>query len=203
LENIPAILLAWHPGVEGGNAIADVLLGDYNPAGKITVSFPRNVGQIPIYYNIKNTGRPMVEDDRFTSKYIDSANTPLLPFGYGLSYTTFQYSNLKIENEKVRIPGFVKISADITNSGPLPGHEVVQLYIRDLVGSVTRPVKELKGFKRIYLQSGQTKTVTFDLPTSELGFYDIHMQYAVEPGDFKVWVGCNSSEGLEGDFELY
>ncbi|MBN1456501.1 MAG: glycoside hydrolase family 3 C-terminal domain-containing protein [Sedimentisphaerales bacterium] len=202
LENIPAILLAWHPGIEGGNGIADVLFGDYNPAGKITVTFPRSVGQIPIYYNMKNTGRPFDEEDRFTSKYIDSPNTPLLPFGYGLSYTTFDYKNLKIENEKVAIPGTVKISARVTNTGPVAGHEVVQLYIRDLVGSVTRPVKELKGFERIYLEPGETKTVTFDLSTCDLKFYDINMEYNVEPGNFKVWVGPNSVEGLEGSFEL-
>jgi beta-glucosidase len=202
LENIPSILLAWHPGVEGGNGIADVLLGHYNPAGKITVTFPRNVGQIPIYYNMKNTGRPIIEDDRFTSKYIDSPNTPLLPFGYGLSYTTFAYSNLKVENQKVKIPGTVKVSAKITNTGKVAGHEVVQLYIQDLVGSVTRPIKELKGFKRIYLEPGQSKIVTFNLSTSELKFYDINMEFNVEPGDFKVWIGPNSLEGLEGYFEL-
>jgi beta-glucosidase len=202
LQNIPSILLAWHPGIEGGNGITDVLLGRYNPAGKITVTFPRNVGQIPIYYNMKNTGRPIIDKDRFTSKYIDSLNTPLLPFGYGLSYTTFAYSNLKIENKKVKIPGTVKVSADITNTGKMAGHEVVQLYIRDLVGSVTRPVKELKGFERIYLKPGQTKTVTFDLSTSDLRFYDINMEYRVEPGDFNVWVGPDSVKGLEGSFEL-
>ena len=202
LQNIPSILLAWHPGIEGGNGITDVLLGRYNPAGKITVTFPRNVGQIPIYYNMKNTGRPIIDEDRFTSKYIDSLNTPLLPFGYGLSYTTFAYSNLKIENKKVKIPGTVKVSTDITNTGKMAGHEVVQLYIRDLVGSVTRPVKELKGFERIYLKPGQTKTVTFDLSTSDLRFYDINMEYRVEPGDFNVWVGPDSVKGLEGSFEL-
>jgi len=202
LENIGAILLAWHPGVEGGNGITDVLFGDYNPAGKITVTFPRNVGQIPIYYNMKNTGRPEVEDDRFTSKYIDSPSTPLLPFGYGLSYTTFEYSNLRIENSKVSIPGVVKVSADITNTGPVAGREVVQLYTRDITGSVTRPVKELKGFKRIYLKSGETKTVSFNLHTSELKFYDINMEYNVEAGSFDVWIGPNSAEGLEGTFEL-
>ncbi|MHC4881806.1 MAG: beta-glucosidase BglX [Planctomycetota bacterium] len=203
MENIPAILLAWHPGVEGGNGIADVLFGDYNPAGKLTVTFPRNVGQIPIYYNMKNTGRPMIEDDRFTSKYIDSPNTPLLPFGYGLSYTTFAYTALSLENKNVQIPGTVKISAEVTNTGTVAGHEVVQLYIQDIVGSVTRPIKELKGFKRIYLEPGETKTVTFNLPTSRLKFYDIDMKYTVEPGNFKVWAGPNSTEGLEGSFQLF
>ncbi|MHC4290302.1 MAG: glycoside hydrolase family 3 N-terminal domain-containing protein [Planctomycetota bacterium] len=203
LENIPAILLAWHPGVEGGNGITDVLFGEYNPAGKLTITFPHNVGQIPIYYNMKNTGRPFVEHQHFNSKYIDSPNTPLLPFGYGLSYTTFAYDGLKLENDKIKIPGTVKVSAEVTNTGTVAGHEVVQLYIRDLVGSVTRPVKELKGFKRIHLKPGETKTVTFDLPTSELKFYDINMEYNIEPGNFKVWIGPNSTEGLEGHFELY
>jgi beta-glucosidase len=179
-----------------------VLLGTYNPAGKITATFPRSVGQIPIYYNMKNTGRPMFEDDRFTSKYIDSPHTPLLPFGYGLSYTTFVYSNLKIEHEKVQIPGTIKVSIDITNAGQFAGHEVVQLYIRDLVGSVTRPIKELKGFKRIYLEPGHTQKVTFELPTSELKFYDINMEYTVEPGDFKVWIGPDSEKGLNEQFQL-
>ena len=151
---------------------------------------------------MKHTGRPIIEDDRFTTKYIDSPNTPLLPFGHGLSYTTFAYSNLKIENQKVKIPGTIKVSADVTNTGDIAGHEVVQLYTRDLVGSVTRPVKELKGFERIHLKSGETKTVTFDLSTSDLKFYDINMKNTVEPGDFNVWVGPNSAEGLEGSFEL-
>lgn len=202
LENLPAILLAWHPGVEGGNGITDVLFGHYSPAGKLTVTFPRNVGQIPIYYNMKNTGRPMIEDDRYTSKYIDCPNTPLLPFGYGLSYTTFAYNNLTLERDNITIPGTLKVSADITNTGPVSGHEVVQLYVRDLVGSVTRPVKELKGFQRIYLNPGETKTVTFDLTTNDLRFYDVNMDYTVEPGDLKVWIGPNSSKGLEGSFEL-
>lgn len=196
LENIPAILLAWHPGVEGGNAICDVVFGDHNPAGKITMTFPRSVGQIPHYYNRKNTGRPDI------AKHMDLPSTPLLPFGFGLSYTKFQYRNLKLENPKVTIPGTVTVSAEIANTGAVAGHEVVQLYVRDLAGSVTRPIKELKGFKRIYLQPGETKTVTFNLPTSDLKFFDINMKNTVEPGDFKVWIGPNSAEGLEGRFEL-
>ncbi|MFZ9011145.1 MAG: fibronectin type III-like domain-contianing protein, partial [Anaerohalosphaeraceae bacterium] len=170
---------------------------------KLPATFPRMVGQIPIYYNLKNTGRPILEDERFTTKYIDCPNTPLLPFGHGLSYTTFAYSNLKIENPKVKIPGTIQISADVTNTGSVPGHEVVQLYTRDLVGSVTRPVKELKGFERIYLKPGETQTVPFDLSTSDLKFYDVNMKDTVEPGDFNVWVGPNSTEGLKGGFELF
>lgn len=202
LEHIPAILLAWHPGIEGGHGIVDVLLGDYNPAGKLPVTFPRRVGQIPIYYNGKNTGRPMREDDRFTSKYIDCPNSPLLPFGYGLSYTTFEYGNLNVETPTVKIPGIVRVSADIANTGSRAGHEVVQLYIRDRVGSVTRPVKELKGFRRIFLRPGETQTVRFEIPTDNLKFWDIHMRYTVEPGDFDVWIGPHSAEGLEGSFRL-
>lgn len=202
LENIGSIILAWHPGIEGGNGIADVLSGRYNPAGKITVTFPRNVGQIPIYYNMKNTGRPAGKTGN-ASVYIDVANSALVPFGYGLSYTTFAYANLQIENTKVEIPGAVKVSVDVSNTGDVGGHEVTQLYIRDISGSVTRPVKELKGFERIYLNAGETKTVTFNLETSELKFYDINMEYNVEAGDFQVWVGPNSAEGLEGRFELF
>lgn len=202
LENIPAILLAWHPGIEAGSGIADVLFGDYNPSGKLTVTFPRSVGQIPIYYNVKNVCRPFAADDVFTSRYIDSSNLPLLPFGYGISYTTFKYSSLKIENTQIKIPGIVRISADITNTGKLAGVETAQLYVADLVASVTRPVKELKGFRRVHLNAGETKTVTFDLPTDDLKFWDVNMQYTVEPGDFKIWVGADSAGGLEGSFTL-
>lgn len=202
LENIDSIVIAWHPGIEGGNGIADVLCGKYNPSGKITATFPRRVGQIPLYYNMKNTGRPFEENNQFTSGYIDCPPTPLLPFGYGLSYTDFDDSNLKVRTGKVEIPGTVTVSADITNTGDMPGNEVVQLYVRDMVGSVTRPVKELKGFRKIHLKPGQTKTVTFNIPTDNLKFYDKNMKYSVEPGNFKVWIGPNSAEGLEGDFEL-
>lgn len=201
-ENMPSILLAWHPGVQAGPGITDVLFGDYNPSGKLTITFPRNVGQIPLYYNYKNTGRPAKEKDRYTSKYIDSPLTPLIPFGYGLSYTTFEYSNLKLDKKQLTIPGSLIITADIKNTGSRTGEEVVQLYIRDMVGSVTRPVKELKGFKKISLAPGQTKNVSFTLTTEDLKFYDINMEYNVEPGDFKVWVGPSSAEGLEGSFEI-
>lgn len=201
MENIPSILLAWHPGIQGGPAIADVLFGDYNPAGKLTVTFPRNVGQIPIFYNMKNSGRPP-SNDIHTSNYIDSPWTPLLPFGYGLSYTSFEYKDLRIENDKIRIPGIVKVSADITNTGKYAGQEVVQLYIRDIAGSVTRPIRELKGFDKISLKPGETKTVTFDLSTDDLRFYDINMEFNVEPGKFDLWIGTNSTEGLKGSFQL-
>ena len=201
-ENIPAILIAWHPGIQAGTGIADVIFGDYNPSGKLTVTFPRNVGQIPIYYNAKNTGRPPDANDRWTSKYIDVPWTPLIPFGYGLSYTVFEYSNLQIAKTKVVLDEPILIKVDVTNTGNRAGQEVVQLYIRDLVGSVTRPVKELKGFKKIFLNPGETKTVTFNLSQDNLKFYNRQMNFVVEPGEFKVWVGPNSAEGLESGFEI-
>jgi len=201
-ENIPSILLAWHPGVQAGPGITDVLFGDYNPSGKLTVTFPRNVGQIPIYYNYKNTGRPAAEDDRYTSKYIDSPLTPLIPFGHGLSYTTFEYSSIQLDKKQLSIPGSLTITADIKNTGTRLGQEVVQLYIRDLVGSVTRPVKELKGFKKISLAPGQTKKVSFVLTTDDLKFHDINMDFVVEPGGFDIWVGPGSAEGLKETFEI-
>lgn len=201
-ENIPVILIAWHPGIQAGTGIADVIFGDYNPSGKLTVTFPRNVGQIPIYYNAKNTGRPPDANDRWTSKYIDVPWTPLISFGYGLSYTVFEYSNLQIAKTKVVLDEPILIKADVTNTGNRAGQEVVQLYIRDLVGSVTRPVKELKGFKKIFLNPGETKTVTFNLSQDNLKFYDRQMNFVVEPGEFKVWVGPNSAEGLESGFEI-
>ncbi len=203
MDNISTILIAWHPGIEGGNGIADVLAGDYNPSGKITATFPRHVGQIPLYYNMKNTGRPFNQDVRYTSRYIDMPNAPLLPFGFGLSYTKFSYANLSIKNNKVKIPGSVAVSVDITNTGNYDGHEVVQMYIRDHVGSVTRPVKELKGFQRIFLKKGETKKVEFELNTSDLKFFGLDMEYTVEPGEFTVWIGTSSNEGLEGRFDLY
>ncbi len=202
LENVNSVLIAWHPGVQGGNAIADVLFGEYNPAGKLTVTFPRNVGQIPIFYNMKNTGRPEDPTDPYTTKYIDVPNTPLLPFGFGLSYTTFEYENLKIEKDKVSMSGSLTVSADIKNTGKYPGEEIVQLYIHDITGSVTRPVKELKGFEKISLKPGQTKTLTFTLSTDDLRFYDINMNFVAELGKFDLWIGPNSAEGLKGSFEL-
>jgi len=211
-EHIPAILFAWHPGIQGGNGIADVLFGDYNPSGKLTVSFPRTVGQIPIYYNHKNTGRPPIGGVRWNSKYIDipwtpsegeSTNwTPLFPFGHGLSYTTFEYSNLKISPAKVVSGQPISVSVEVKNTGNQAGEEVVQLYIRDLVGSATRPVKELKGFTKILLAAGQKEKVSFTLTPDQLKFYNRDMKFVVEPGEFSVWVGPSSVEGLEGSFEV-
>ncbi|TSE06006.1 beta-glucosidase BglX [Aquimarina algiphila] len=204
-KHIPAIVEAWHLGTQSGNAIAQVLYGDYNPSGKLPMSFPRNVGQIPIYYNHKNTGRPTEPDPDivFWSHYSDQKNTPLYAFGHGLSYTTFKYENLKI-NEVNPSHGAPKIevSVDITNSGDIEGKEVIQLYIRDLFASITRPVKELKDFKITSLQPGETKTVNFVLDNTNLGFYDNSNQWVVEPGEFEVFVGGSSDKTIKTNFEI-
>ncbi len=198
-ENVPAILQAWQPGIQGGTALADLLWGDFNPSGKLTVSFPRSVGQIPIYYSHDMTGRPTA-DTRFTSRYIDSPSTPLYAFGHGLSYTTFEYSDLVLSADTITINDTLTVSATVSNTGGAAGAEVVQLYIRDPVASVVRPVKQLKGFTKIYLEPGERQTVRFALNARQLGFYDQDMLWGVEPGDFTVWVGWSSDEGLEGSF---
>ena len=201
-EHIPAILETWFLGVQTGNAIADVLFGDANPVGKLPVTFPRSVGQIPIYYNHKNTGRPFSDYNKYTSKYLDLDNTPLYPFGYGLSYTTFSYSSLSVDRARVGLSDSVTVSALIRNTGPRAGEEIVQLYVRDLVASVTRPVKELKGFQHITLKPGEEKPVRFTIQTADLSFYDLGMHRVVEPGVFKVFVGGNSVDVIEGQFEI-
>ena len=202
-EHIPAIVEAWHLGTQTGNAVAQVLYGDYNPSGKLPMSFPRNVGQVPIYYNYKNTGRPIDKDGNvFWSHYTDVEKTPLYPFGHGLSYTSFKYSDLKISQASFSIGADVKISVKVNNTGKIDGKEVVQLYIRDLVGSITRPVRELKGFELVEIKSGETKTINFTLDKETLGFYDNDGKFIVEPGDFKVFVGGSSITSLEADFEL-
>ncbi len=204
-KHIPAIVEAWHLGSESGNAIAQVLYGDYNPSGKLPMSFPRSVGQVPIYYNYKNTGRPAAPapDLVFWSHYSDEENTPLYAFGYGLSYTTFTYNSLKVseDNTSAKNPK-INVSVEITNSGDYEGKEVVQLYIRDLFASVTRPVKELKGFKIISLKPGETKIVDFELNQETLGFYDNNYQWTIEPGEFEVFVGGSSDKTLKSAFEL-
>ncbi len=209
-ENIPAILETWHLGLQAGNGIADVVFGDYNPSGKLSVTFPRNVGQVPIYYNHGMTGRPPREGDRRSSLpnagnvagYIDIAATPLYSFGFGLSYTTFRYSGLSIDKDTIGPFGTVTVKADIENTGKVAGEEIVQLYIRDRVASLARPVKELKGFDKIYLEPGQQKSVSLTLGSEELGMYDRDMNFVVEHGIFDVWVGWNSDEGLHGTFEV-
>ena len=204
-ENIPAILDVWFPGTEGVNAIADVLFGKVNPSGKLTVTFPQNVGQIPLYYNHKNTGRPLKKGtwfSKFRSNYLDVSNDPLYPFGYGLSYTTFKYKNLKLSDSTLVADGKITVTVDVTNSGKYDGAEVVQLYIRDMVGSITRPVKELKGFQKIFLKSGETRKVEFTLTEKDLLFYNSELKYVSETGDFKVFVGTNSADTLECSFSL-
>lgn len=204
-ETADAILEIWFPGTMGGAAVADVLYGDYNPSGKLTMTFPRSVGQIPIYYNAKNTGRPKndSEEPKYRSKYIDSPNTPLFPFGYGLSYTNFEYSNIKISNTNPEFDEDFNISVEVTNTGNFDGEEVVQLYVRDLFGSVTRPIKELKGFEKIFLKMGETKTVVFKLNSDSLRFYNSNMDFVAEPGKFEAFVGENSTaDTLKVSFEL-
>ncbi len=197
-----AILETWFSGTEAGNAIADVLFGNYNPSGKITATFPRNVGQIPLFYNQKNTGRPFDANNKYTSKYLDVANTPLYPFGYGLSYTTFIYSGLKISKSQINFNEALSISVIVSNTGNRDGEEVVQLYIHDLVGSVTRPVKELKGFQKIFLKAGESKTITFTLKADDLAFYNQQLVKQAETGMFDVFVGGSSSTEMKTTFEL-
>ena len=195
--NVPAILNVWFGGSEAAYAIGDVLFGRVNPSGKLTMSFPQNVGQIPLYYAHKNTGRPLHDGkwfEKFRSNYLDVTNEPLYPFGFGLSYTTFAYSDISLSQTSMNMQGVLTASVNVTNTGAFPGGEVVQLYIRDLVGSTTRPVKELKGFERIYLQPGQTRTVTFKIAPEMLKFYNYDLQYVVEPGDFNIMIGPNSRD---------
>jgi beta-glucosidase len=201
-ENTPAILETWFAGTQAGNAIADVLFGDVNPGGKLPVTFPRSVGQIPLYYNHKNTGRPPDANNKYTSKYLDVAWTPLFPFGYGLSYTQFKITNLQLSAQRIPLNGKVTVSVNVENTGKRAGDEVVQLYIRDTSASVTRPVKELKGFQRVTLQPGEKKQVEFALTAEQIGFWNRQMRFTVEPGEFKVMVGANSEELFEATFEI-
>ncbi|MCB9850619.1 MAG: glycoside hydrolase family 3 C-terminal domain-containing protein [Phycisphaerales bacterium] len=200
-ENIPAILVTWHAGIECGNAVADVLFGDFNPCGKLPSTFPRKTGQIPIYLGHKNTGRPPTTE-RYTSKYIDLPWTPLYPFGYGLSYTTFGYSNLNIASSDIKRDGTLSVTVDVANTGKVAGAEIVQLYVRDLVGSMTRPVKELKAFRKVTLAPGESQNIAFDVAASELGFHNWDMEYVVEPGEFQLWVGGSSTGDVEGRFQI-
>ena len=196
-QNFDAILNVWFGGSEAGDAICDVLFGDKNPSGKLSFSMPKNVGQIPLYYNHLNTGRPLEKGKWFTkfrSNYLDVDNEPLFPFGYGLSYTSFTYGKPSLSSTTLKSGGKITLSVDVTNSGSRDGDETVQLYVRDLVGSVSRPVQELKGFKRISLKNGQTRTVTFDISPDDLKFYNQQLEYKYEPGEFEVMVGPNSRD---------
>jgi beta-glucosidase len=200
--HVPAIIEAWLPGTQGGHAITDVLFGDVNPGGKLPVTFPREVGQVPIYYNHLSTGRPPKADSKYTSKYLDIALNPLFPFGHGLSYNRFRLSNLQLSPRSIPVNGRLTASVDVENIGDRIGDEVIQLYIRDVVASVARPVKELAGFERLTLRPGEKKTARFDLGPKHLGFYDRRVQFVVEPGEFQVTAGTSSEGGLTDHFEV-
>jgi beta-glucosidase len=200
-EHVRTIVQAWFLGVETGHALADVLFGDVSPSGKLPVTMPRSVGQIPIYYNHKNTGRPPAAG-KYNSKYIDLPVSPLYPFGYGLSYTTFSYSDLRLSAPSIGPAGSLTVSAAVTNTGPREGTEVAQLYVRDEVASITRPVRALAGFQRVTLRPGEAKRVEFVVTARQLGYYNEAMRFTVEPGRFRVFVGPSSAEGIEGAFEV-
>jgi beta-glucosidase len=217
LKNADAVLYNFHPGTMGGPAIMDLVFGKANPSGKLPVTFVREVGQIPMYYNHNNTGRPAPEKvttlDQIeleagqtslgnTSFYLDSGKAPLFPFGYGLSYSNFKYSNLQLSSKTIPMGGTLTVKVTITNTSNIDGTEVAQLYVRDLVGSITRPVKELKGFQRVTLKAGEAKTIEFKLTTDDLAFYGLDMTLKAEPGDFNLWVGTNSQDGLKDDFTI-
>ncbi len=218
IDQVDAILYAWHPGTMGGPAIADLLFGIESPSGKLPVTFPRMVGQIPIYYNQKNTGKPPSPDTiihiddidpkasqtslGLTAFHLDAGYTPLFAFGHGLSYARFEYQHLRTSAAEIRLGDTLQVSAELTNTGEVPADEVAQLYVRDLVGNVTRPVKELKGFKRLRLDPGQTVVVEFELHTDDLAFYDRHMQLVTEPGEFHVWIGGSSETELRTEFRI-
>ena len=190
-DNIPAIVEAWFPGEAGGKAVADVLFGDYNPAGRLPITFPKSVGQLPIYYNQKPSA---------IHRYVSESENPLYTFGYGLSYTTFEYSNLTLNTEEIKPDGTVKVSVDVKNTGHYDGDEVVQLYINDVYSSVTTPLKTLKGFKRVFIKKGETKHVEFLLTPEELAIWNRDMQRVVEPGEFEVMVGGNSMDLKRASF---
>lgn len=199
-SQLEAILYAWHPGIEGGTALGEILFGVHAPSGRLPITFPRLTGQVPIYYNHKNSGRPVTIDGQFTSRYIDLPNSPLFPFGFGLGYTTFEYSNPQLSQPVLR--DHLTVSADVTNTGDQPGTELPQLYVRDLVGSLTRPVRELKGFQRLELQPGETRRVTFTLAEEMLAFTRFDGSRGVEPGRYQVWIAPHSASGLAGEFRI-
>jgi len=203
-DNVPAIVYTWWLGTEAGNAIADVLMGNYNPSGKLPMSFPRTEGQIPIYYNHYNTGRPASSDsDRnYRSAYIDLSIHPKFPFGYGLSYSNFKYGDVKLSSNKMKAGQKIIASIAVANQSDVNGTDTVQLYLRDMVASVVRPVKELKGFQQVFFKAGETKTIQFTITENDLKFLNDKLQYILEPGDFKVMIGSNSVEVKEAMFVL-
>jgi beta-glucosidase len=200
MAQAPAILQAWFPGVQAGHAIADLLFGDADPSGRLPLSWPRTVGQIPLYYNHKPTGRP-ISPDRWHSRYLDESSEPLFPFGYGLTYTSFKYGNLSV-TPSVSAHGTLHVSAEVQNVGSRAGTEVVQLYVRDQVAPTSRPVRELKGFARVTLAPGEHKTVEFSVDANDLGSYDPQMKWLVPAGTYDVWVAPNAKEGVHGTFEV-
>ena len=203
-ELADAILFVWHPGIEAGNAIADVLYGYYNPSGKLTMSFPRNAGQIPVYYNHRSTGRPQEGDEfvKFRSNYLDVPNSPLFPFGYGLSYTTFDYTNLKLNKDVMKPDEEITLFVTVTNTGDLDGEEVVQLYIHDVIRTITQPVKKLKGFEKVFLKAGESKEISFTITVNDLAFYDNDVNFKAEPGEFIVFAGTSSDDVASVSFTL-
>ena len=204
-KHVPSILNVWFGGSETGHAIADVLFGDVNPSGKLSATFPQNVGQIPIFYNHKNTGRPLADGEwfkKFRSNYLDVSNEPLYPFGYGLSYTSFDISAPVLSSSTMKASGKIQVSVSVKNTGTKEGEEVVQLYIRDMVGSITRPVKELKAFQKISLNAGESKQINFTLTEKDLKFYNSNLDFVAEPGDFKIFIGNSSAHVKEADFRL-
>jgi beta-glucosidase len=202
-DNVDAILETWWSGTRGGDAIAQTLFGDNNPSGKLPITFPRNVGQVPLYYNHKNTGRPSDSNSpKFQSNYLDIPNSPLFPFGFGLSYTSFSYSDLSIDKKEMKASEKIAASVTVTNNGNYDGEEVVQLYIRDIVGSITRPLKELKGFQKVFLKKGESKKITFTIGIDDLKFYNYDLKWVAEPGEFEVMIGTNSDQVNKGSFKL-
>jgi beta-glucosidase len=199
-----SILQVWHPGVEAGNAIADVLYNKYNPSGKLSASWPRNVGQIPVYHSVKKTGRPAApgEFQKFKSNYLDTPNSPLFPFGYGLSYTTFSYSNLKLDKTEINEGDMINVSVAVKNTGDHGGEEVIQLYLSDVVRSITPPIRELKGFKKVFLKRGEAREVTLTLVPKDIKFYNSSLEFVSEPGEFEIFVGTDSAADLKTSFVL-
>ena len=199
-----SILQVWHPGVEAGNAVADVLFGYYNPSGKLTATWPVNVGQIPIFYSMKNTGRPATSESfqKFQSNYLDAPNAPLLPFGYGLSYTQFEYSDLSIDKTEIEEGESVTVTVSLKNTGNYDGVEVVQLYLRDVVRSITPSIRELKGFTKVFLKQGESKSVSITLDPDDLKFYNSQLNFVSEPGEFEVYIGTDSNATDKVTFTL-
>jgi beta-glucosidase len=201
-DNAPGLLEAWFPGTEGGDAVADALFGKIDPGGKLPMSFPRNVGQIPISYNELPTGRPADPSNKYTSKYLDVDNTPQFPFGYGLSYTTFSVTNPSISSTQIGRQGSVTVSATVTNTGSVAGDDVAQAYVHESDTSILQPVRKLEGFRRVTLAPGQHRRVSFTLGPQQLGYYDDQGNFAVEPGPFDVWIGDSSVGGLHQTFTV-